>query len=618
MDRTLYFSDLLILLQPLRWSKISYAMLRIFYAVFDLNGKCIMKTYLLLFLVSIWWIPLTAQPAFGITEVLDSIVLDLADREAGAGVAIAVVDSKTGNTNYATHGKLPGGQAIDEHTKFRIGSVTKTFTALAILLLADEGKIDIHSPAERYLPELAQIRKAPGSPDFTVHHLLTHTAGLREAYQSEMFIDELPGPSLDVLKNDTLLHEPGFIQAYSNFGYHLLGAIIERVSGKSYGEFLQIVIFDPLGMKDTGLYAELSADKALAPGTDGVDSLIVEPFITYQAAGDIVSTAVDMQRFLNAFLQPDTSSVVSWRIVKKMQQNQVNGVVIPSGERAGYGLYDIPTVEKYPTLSTTYGHSGDTYYYHSTFSYAPKLGLGVVVMTNYSEGGSTVRQLSDRIWADLSTGHIPADAEAAEALDIIHSGASASSEHWEGEYAAGGELIRVKRRSKRKLVLRTNSAKLVSTELTPGAYRPTFKLFGFIPIKLKQMRFLLKEYGGRHYIQQAFTSDSTLVTIGPKRIDYTRYPRWQQYDGRIQLINPSRSKMATIPTAMRVENDYIYLTLTNEYLDFEQTYILEPVSDRYAVSSMVGRGMGEFIYLLDNGNLFFSGYEFRVVDDSTP
>ena len=246
-----------------------------------------MKTHLLLILTFGWWMPLAAQPAYGVAAMLDSIVLELADREAGAGVAIAVVDSHTGNTNYATYGKLPNGPAIDEHTKFRIGSVTKTFTALAILLLANKGEIDLYSPAERYLPELAQINKAPGSPDFTVHHLLTHTAGLREAYQSEMFIDELPAPSLDVLRNDTLFHAPGFIQAYSNFGYHLLGTIIERVSGKSYGEFLQTVIFDPLGMEDTGLYAELSTDKTLVPGTDGIDSLIIESFITYQAAGDI-------------------------------------------------------------------------------------------------------------------------------------------------------------------------------------------------------------------------------------------------------------------------------------------------------------------------------------------
>ncbi len=113
-------------------------------------------------------------------------------------------------------------------TKFRLGSVTKSFTALAILQLSDAGKLRLDDPIGKYLAD------APHGDQITVRHLLTHTSGVRSA------------------ASDLLEFTPGERINYSNTGYRLLGKIVEAVSGTSWEDYLQAHVFAPAGMRDTG------------------------------------------------------------------------------------------------------------------------------------------------------------------------------------------------------------------------------------------------------------------------------------------------------------------------------------------------------------------------------
>src|SRR5581483_10563618 len=134
-------------------------------------------------------------------------------------------------------------------TKFRIGSVTKQFTAAAIMKLAEEGKLATTDPLAKYFPEVPQAQK------ITLRHLLTHTSGLGSYPDRPTFFAGVQKPiaSLDLvasMKNDPPEFEPGTRFKYCNSGYFLLGEIVAKVSGKSLADYLRTAFFEPLGMKD--------------------------------------------------------------------------------------------------------------------------------------------------------------------------------------------------------------------------------------------------------------------------------------------------------------------------------------------------------------------------------
>ena len=164
------------------------------------------------------------------------------------------------------------GMASQEHgvpntprTKFKIASLTKQFTCMAIMMLKERGMLNVNESISRFFSDYPELDER-----ITIHHLMTHTAGLFNDFsvvdphlylgkrlfaQSEVF---------DVFKDMPLEFQPGEGWDYCFFGYYLLGVIIERVSGKSYIEFLKANIFEPLGMKNTGLddYIEIVPNKA--------------------------------------------------------------------------------------------------------------------------------------------------------------------------------------------------------------------------------------------------------------------------------------------------------------------------------------------------------------------
>ena len=188
-------------------------------------------------------------------------------------------------------------------TKHRLGSVTKQFTAMLILQLAAEGKIDLEAPILTYLPDYPQDK----AEIITTHNLLTHSSGIpnytafpdffekkSQTYQSpDDFIKEFQDMALDF--------EPGERFSYSNSGYFLLGVILEKVSGKTYDALLEEKILQPLNMKDTGydLHSTILKKRATGykkRGFDYVNSRYLDMSLPY-AAGAMYSTIEDLYKW---------------------------------------------------------------------------------------------------------------------------------------------------------------------------------------------------------------------------------------------------------------------------------------------------------------------------------
>jgi len=186
-------------------------------------------------------------------------------------------------------------------TKFRIGSITKQFTAASILLLEERGKLKTDDPVKKYMPD------APAAWDkVTIFHLLTHTSGI----PSFTSFPDLPKRQLEAMtpqqlvdwfRDKPLEFEPGTKWNYSNSGYVLLGYLIEKISGQSYADFVQQNIFTPLGMKDSG-YDSNSAiierrAAGYAPGKNGPENAGFVNMTVPLSAGGLYSTTEDLLRW---------------------------------------------------------------------------------------------------------------------------------------------------------------------------------------------------------------------------------------------------------------------------------------------------------------------------------
>jgi len=186
------------------------------------------------------------------------------------------------------------------NTKHRLGSITKQFTAMLVMQLVEEGKLKLDVPITTYLPEYP---KATGD-QITLHHLLTHTAGIPNYTSFPKFFEETsrdpftPTNFISQFKEMELEFEPGEKFAYSNSGYFLLGVIIEKVTGKSYEENLQEKIFKPLNMNDTGFdnHDVILKNRATGyekRGNSYINSPYLDMSIPY-AAGSLYSTVEDL------------------------------------------------------------------------------------------------------------------------------------------------------------------------------------------------------------------------------------------------------------------------------------------------------------------------------------
>ncbi|HET6880678.1 MAG TPA: serine hydrolase [Pirellulales bacterium] len=186
-------------------------------------------------------------------------------------------------------------------TKFRLGSITKQFTAMAIMVLAEQGKLTVDDPVARHLNDTPDAWN-----DVTIHHLLSHTSGIPNftsfpEYAATMMLPSTPSQTIARFKDKPLEFTPGEKFAYSNSGYIVLGAIIEKVSGKSYEEFLNEAIFEPLEMRDTGYDHHDQILARRAAGYDQRDGGVVNAaFIDMSvpfAAGALYSTVDDLKRW---------------------------------------------------------------------------------------------------------------------------------------------------------------------------------------------------------------------------------------------------------------------------------------------------------------------------------
>ena len=307
---------------------------------------------------------------------IDSLILNVLKDKAGPGGVFMV--AKNGKPIYnKAFGKanVELDVNLNNENVFQLGSMTKQFTAIAILMLEEQGKLNVKHAVSKYVPDY------PAGDSITIHHLLTHTSGikdftkmksLRDIAQKEM----TPKMLVDFFKNEPIDFKPGEKFDYNNSGYVLLGYIIELVSGESYEDFIKKHIFQKVGMNRSFYATDRQLIFKRAYGYQKKESVYVnKTVISYSvpfASGSLMSTTNDMLTWQNAL----THNVLlkAETIEKAFSKYKLN-----SGAEFTYGYgWHIKEINGTPARE----HGGSIFGFKTMGVYIPGKDIYVIGLTN--------------------------------------------------------------------------------------------------------------------------------------------------------------------------------------------------------------------------------------------
>ncbi|MCE7924777.1 MAG: class A beta-lactamase-related serine hydrolase [Haliscomenobacteraceae bacterium CHB4] len=271
-------------------------------------------------------------------------------------------------------------QPVDAHTLFNLGSGNKMFTALAVMRLQEQGKLNFTDKLTSWFPDFPDSAHAN---KVTVHHLLTHTSGIREFWREETVAEMRRCTTwhqfLPIIYGSGFDFKPGTEAGYSNSNFILLGAIIEKVSGQDYFDFIQNLIYDKAGMQQSGTFVFDRTTKPLATplaraGNEGWKE--AEHGKRGSPTGGGYSNVRDMLLFAKKL---KNNSFVSSESFKNMISDKTSG--LKNAFPYGYGFIPQKNGGEY-----SYGHGGIASGINLEFRYFPRLDITMIVFSNQDNG----------------------------------------------------------------------------------------------------------------------------------------------------------------------------------------------------------------------------------------
>jgi CubicO group peptidase (beta-lactamase class C family) len=314
-------------------------------------------------------------------ELLVSGVYNNLQSKKAPGIAILI--SQNGQVIYRNafgYADIENNVKMSSDMRFKIGSITKQFTGVAILKLQEEGKLSVEDKLSKYIPDF------PRGNEVTIHHLLTHTSGIHSYTNSPDFLAKVLKPISEddlvtALKKEPYDFNPGESFLYNNTAFVLLGYIIHKASGVEYGDYLKKTFFEPLGMTNTGYSASGLKIDNLATGYDRLGAGYVPSPVWDLSwaggAGALYSTIDDLQKWNEALFN---GKILQEKSLKAGFTSVVlnNGQLPPQGEY-GYGWF----INDFRGLRRI-AHGGGLAGYISELTRYPSENMTVVMLTNMS------------------------------------------------------------------------------------------------------------------------------------------------------------------------------------------------------------------------------------------
>jgi CubicO group peptidase (beta-lactamase class C family) len=338
---------------------------------------------------------------------IDALFRDFATRSNVPGAVWGViVDGELAHAGSMGMINLETKAAPDADSVFRIASMTKSFTAMAILALRDDGKLSLDEPAERYVPELKSLLyPTTDSPTITIRHLLTHSEGFPEdnPWGDQQLKVSDAGMAKMILAGIPFSNAPGVAFEYSNYGFALLGRIVSKASGMPYNEYLAARILRPLGMSSTLMEPANVPAGRLAHGYRWEDERWKEePLLAdgaFGSMGGMLTSVRDLGKYVGALLAAfpprdgEDAGPVRRASLREMQQmwrfagasggRTAAGQTQLSASAYGYGL----RIAQNCSFRHVVAHGGGLPGFGSIMQWLPEHGVGIVAFANRTYTG---------------------------------------------------------------------------------------------------------------------------------------------------------------------------------------------------------------------------------------
>jgi CubicO group peptidase (beta-lactamase class C family) len=326
----------------------------------------------------------TAAPAPEWVAQVDDYLSGLAKQNRFSGAVLVARDGRVLLSKGYGFANVELEVPNTPQTKFRLGSITKQFTAASVLLLQEQGKLSVQDSVCKY------VENCPAAwQPVTIHHLLTHTSGIPNLtafpdYLKTMALPSTVTETIARFRDKPLEFKPGERFNYSNSGYILLGHIVEKVSGKPYSDFVRENIFAPLGMKDTGYDVAGQILKRRASGYRvGPDGLSNAPYLDMtipHGAGGLYSTVEDLYLWGQGLFGG-----------KLLAQKSLDAMLTVVKDYYAYGI-GVDTQFKLARI----GHSGGINGFNTYVAWFPEERATFVVLSNV-ENGTPTTQIETRL-----------------------------------------------------------------------------------------------------------------------------------------------------------------------------------------------------------------------------
>ncbi len=531
------------------------------------------------------------------------------------GVSVALVDDdKTIWSKGFGYADIDNNISTTSDTIFEVGSISKLFTATAIMQLVEQGKIDLDKPIQEYIKEFSIKTRYTDAEPITIRSLMTHHSGLPSDKISEIFSLEEEKENfrneIAYLKEVHTAYKPNYIWAYSNLGVDMLGIIIEKVTGMNFYDYIEENILKPLEMNHSSFIVKEEMKPLISKGYESATGKGNDNYyIRTMPAGSLRSNVSDMTNFIKMVINRGSfndKQILKKETFEQMFTPQNKGVALDFNFEIGLNWFLSNHL-----AGQVCSHGGDTLFFHAMLSIIPEQKLGVIVLTNSNYGILVSQSVTNEIM-DLAV-QVKTGIKTLETKSEFYEKVTLTREElskYEGEFATSIGLVTI---TSFKNQLQMITASMPHTML----YANKDGWFSLEGVPSNYVRVGVVFIDGEKIL--AIEEGKIRTAIGKEYIKKPIPEIWQNRAGQYKIINHNEvDKKMGIPEifTLKYKDGYLLLNTYNSDITGIEN-VLTPINDTETILEGLGRGMMETVYvkIINNEEILeYSGYQLKKIN----